>query len=136
MTTLMDTTALQQFAAGDDDGPFQLLTLLRYASTARLPATSELAGTSGEAAYARYFDKLRPLIEAAGGQVVQFAPINHVLLGALGAGFDALSIVRYPSRSALMGMLGAFEYSSIASHRVAALDDSVVLALPDRESGR
>lgn len=130
MTTLMDTTALQQFAAGDDDGPFQLLTLLRYAPTARLPAGSDLAGASGELAYAAYFDELRPLIEAAGGQVVEFAPIAHVLLGSLGAGFDALSIVRYPSRSALMGMLSGFGYTSIASHRVAALDDSVVLVVP------
>lgn len=130
MTTLMDTTALEQFAAGEDDGPFQLLTLLRYAQTAHYPTTSDWDGISGADAYARYFEMLRPLIVAAGASVLQFSPIKHVLLGDLGKRFDALSLVQYPSRSALMEMLGSFAYTNIAIHRVAALDDSVVLATP------
>lgn len=135
MTTLMDTTALEAFAAGEEDGGFQLLTLLRYAPTARYPTTSALGGISGREAYARYFKSLQPLIEAANGTVVQFGPINHVLLGDLGKPFDALSIVHYPSRAELMEMLGSFAYTNIAIHRVAALDDSVVLALPERITG-
>ena len=133
MTTLMDTTALEEFAASAETGPFRLLTLLRYAKQARYPTSSELSGLSGEEAYKRYFDQLRPLIEAAEGIVEQFDPISGVILGELGKSFDGLSIVRYPSRKALMDMLGSFAYTNIAIHRVASLDDSVVLAIPGRQ---
>lgn len=131
---LMDTSALEAFAADEESGPFRLLTLLRYTEQARYPTTSDLSGLSGEDAYQRYFEQLRPLIEAAEGVVEQFDPISGVVLGDLGKPFDALSIVRYPSRSALMAMLGSFAYTNIAIHRVASLDDSVVLVIPGSQA--
>lgn len=131
MGDMLDTSKLEAFAASGPDGPFRLLTLLRFKPAAQYPGGASGDALTGREAYARYLDGLRSLVESVGGRIEHYGHFHGVLLGSMQEQYDAMSLVRYPDRSALMKMLGSFDYTRIAPHRVAALDDSVVLAMPD-----
>lgn len=134
MGDMLDTGRLEAFAAEGAVGPFRLLTLLRFQARASYPDSADDPGLTGRQAYERYLEQLTPLIEQVGGSMIHYGVFQGTLLGEMPANYDAMTLIRYPDRTALMRMLGAFEYTRIAIHRVAALDDSVVLAMPEGES--
>lgn len=131
MGDMLDTGRLEAFAAESADGPFLLLTLLRFKPQAQYPSSSDDSNLTGQQAYERYLALLTPLIEQAGAKLVHYGVFQGTLLGEMPGNHDAMTLIRYPDRAALMRMLGGFEYTRIAIHRVAALEDSVVLAMPD-----
>ena len=108
---------LRQFAEADDGGPFVLVQLLRFAE-------------GGRERYLRYSVAAQPILRGLGAQVLYAGECIDPLLAPDGA-WDAIVVVRYPSRSAYREMLADPSYAEIALQRRSALREAVLLPMND-----
>lgn len=127
-----DDAAFRAFAAGPDPGPVVMLNLLRFREAAAYPdGTQPPEGvTTGREAYGAYVQHVVPLLEQVGAQVLAvheaaLAP----LLAPEGERFDQAVLVRYPDRTAFLGMVTSAAYLEGVHHRTAALADSRLFPL-------
>jgi uncharacterized protein (DUF1330 family) len=97
------------------DGPFVMLNLLKFARY----------GRAGYEAYAR---QARGFLERYGAEVVYAGDCSTVLVAPEDHAWDALLLVRYPSRQAFSEMVADPDYRSITELRTAALEDTVLQA--------
>ena len=81
-------------------------------------------GEEGRAAYARYGEAVVPLIQELGGQVVFSGPCAEAVIGPAEREWDAVLLVRYPSRRAFLDMISSPAYGEAHPHRAAAIADS------------
>lgn len=102
---------LKRFLAEDDGGPVTMLNLLKYK-----PA-------DGRETYMKYAKAIVPFLEAVGGEVVYFGEGSTPLVGDR---WDAVLLVRYPSRRAFSEMVANPEYQQITHLRTEALDAAVL----------
>jgi uncharacterized protein (DUF1330 family) len=103
---------LDRYLAEDPGGPVVMLNLLRFAP---------------EGGAARYDDYRRALAASgvnADAEVLFFGAGGGVALE--GEGWDAVALVRYPSREAFASMVRSPEYRAIEPLRRAALVDAVL----------
>jgi uncharacterized protein (DUF1330 family) len=107
---------IRQFRDEDDGGPVVMLNLLRY------------AGEEGRASYAQYSKQVVPFLEAVGGTVLHAGDCSTVLVAPDGHQWDAILVVRYPSRSAFLQMVGNPDYQAITGLRTAGLEAAVLQA--------
>jgi uncharacterized protein (DUF1330 family) len=106
---------LKRFLAEDPGGPVVMLNLLRYAD-------------GGAASYAEYAEKIVPFLDGLGAEIVYVGDTATTLVGAEGHEWDAVLLVRYPSRQAFSAMVADPEYQQITGLRSAALDAAVLQA--------
>jgi uncharacterized protein (DUF1330 family) len=117
----------------DDGGPIVMLNLLRYRDAADYSGHPEASACSGREAYRRYAREVFPLLKSVGAELQLSGAWEATVIGTPGERWDDLLIVRYPSRSAFIGMLTSAAYQKMAIHRTAALSDSRLIAFkPDR----
>lgn len=102
---------LKRFLEEDDGGPVVMLNLLRYKPD------------GGRESYAQYGKAIIPFLEAVGGEVVYFGEGATPLVGDA---WDAVLIVRYPSRRAFSEMVANPEYQQITHLRTEALDAALL----------
>lgn len=106
---------LDRFLAEDPGGPVVMLNLLRFKPD------------GGRERYAEY---LRRAQEVTAGQDVAepiyFGDGGRSLEADRGVDWDALLLVRYPSRQRFAEMIRAPEYQAITHLREAALEDAVL----------
>ena len=107
---------VRRFRDEDDGGPVVMLNLLRF------------AGDAGRASYASYSAAIQPFLEAAGASVVYAGDCSTALVAPPGHSWDALLVVRYPSRAAFLQMLRDPDYQAITELRTAALQSAVLQA--------
>jgi uncharacterized protein (DUF1330 family) len=105
---------LQTFLAEDDDGPVVMLNLLRFADGGRA-LYDEYSRTVGRTFLPRY-----------GGTVLYAGDGLPALVGEDGQAWDAVLVVRYPSRSAFRELVEDPEYRKIAELRSRALSEAVL----------
>lgn len=120
-----------QLAADSDTKPGEvvMLNLLKYKSSA-----SDGEGGSGEEAYGRYAEQAVKMVQEQGGSVVWLGRPDQVLIGDVDADdWDAVALVRYPSRKHFMDMVSKPEYQQAHQHREGGLDRSVLLAMTPGE---
>lgn len=103
---------LERFATEGPEGPVVMLNLLRFAD-------------GGRARYAEYLRAAAPFLAAAGGEVVHLGAGATALVGDA---WDAVLLVRYPSRAAFLGMVSDPAYQAITPLRREALADAVLQA--------
>jgi uncharacterized protein (DUF1330 family) len=117
MAVLPTQASLEAFVAEDDGGPVVMLNLLRYANGDR-------------ALYDEYSQKVLPFLVKYGGEVVYAGSCStKVIADASYPGeWDAILLVRYPSRSAFGEMIADPEYLEVAALRERGLEDSVLQA--------
>ena len=119
------TEMLRDFPA---DKAVVMLNLLKFAQQANYAPIAEVEPCSGFEAFARYGSAVAPMIAACGGELVWQGQQAAMLIGPQDKNWDLTVLVRYPSASAFLGMIGSPEYQAIAFHRSAALADSRLIA--------
>jgi uncharacterized protein (DUF1330 family) len=107
---------IRSFRDEDDGSPVVMLNLLRF------------AGAEGRASYGRYSEKIRPFLEQVGATVLHVGDCSTVLVAPEGHEWDAILIVRYPSRAAFLSMLGNPDYQAITELRTKGLEAAVLQA--------
>lgn len=105
---------LKRFLAEDDGGPVTMLNLLRF----------KLDG--GRESYNKYSRAIIPFLDEVGGEVVYYGNTATALVAPQGSEWDAVLLVRYPSRQAFSRMVADPEYQQITHLRTEALDAAVL----------
>ncbi|WP_431946315.1 DUF1330 domain-containing protein [Micromonospora marina] len=105
---------LKAFLAADPDGPVVMLNLLRFAE-------------GGRESYARYGAALRKtFLPRYGGEVLYAGDGGPALVAEQGQEWDAVLLVRYPSRTAFSRMVADPEYQEVSRWRTLALEEAVL----------
>lgn len=107
---------IKRLKAEDDGGPVVMLNLLRY------------AGEQGRASYARYAAAITPFLEGVGGAVLYAGDVSTTLVAPEGHEWDAVLVVRYPSRDAFLKMVFDPAYQEITELRTQGLEAAVLEA--------
>lgn len=103
---------IHRFIADDDGGPVVMLNLLRFAD--------------GRAAYEAYAAATAPHLARVGGSVVYAGLGGAAVIAEPGQSWDAVLLVRYPSRQAFLQMVMDPSYQDITHMRTAALREAVL----------
>jgi len=107
---------LKRLLAEDDGGPLVMLNLLRFAE----------GGRETYAEYARLF--VETIADRYGAELVYYGDGSTVLAAEPGRAWDAVVLVRYPSRAAFSRMVADPEYHAISALRGEALAEAVLQA--------
>ncbi|CAB4913118.1 unannotated protein [freshwater metagenome] len=106
---------LKRFLQEDPGGPVVMLNLLRYRE-------------GGAGSYAEYATRIRPFLERVGAEIVYVGDAGTSLVAPEPWEWDAVLLVRYPSRAAFSEMVADPEYQGITALRSDALDEAVLQA--------
>ncbi|MBQ1076184.1 DUF1330 domain-containing protein [Micromonospora sp. C31] len=105
---------LKEFLAADPEGPVVMLNLLRFAE-------------EGRESYDRYASALREtFLPRHGGEVLYAGDGEPALVAEEGQVWDAVLLVRYPSRAAFCRMVADPEYQEVTRWRTGALREAVL----------
>jgi len=104
-------------AAADNDEPVVMINLLQF-------------GPNGADSYQRYAKEVQPFLKSVGATVLYAGDASHVVAGDIDRAFwDAIVVVRYPSRAAFVSMATNPDYHEHAHvHREAALQSTHLIA--------
>ena len=103
--------------------PVFMLNLLRF----------EASG--GAEAYGRYAAAAQEHLARVGGSIVWMGGCDEALIGPASREWDAVAVVRYPSRAAFLEMVQDPGYQSIVGHRTAGLADSRLIPCAEAPLG-
>lgn len=106
---------LKRLLAEDPGGPCVMLNLLKLRER-------------GRASYEQYAQRIEPFLAEVGAEVVYVGDCSTVLVAPEGHDWDAILLVRYPSRRAFSQMVANPEYQKITGLRTDALSDAVLQA--------
>jgi uncharacterized protein (DUF1330 family) len=109
---------LDRFRRGDDGRPFVLVQLLRFAE-------------GGRDRYLQYSTQALPILRSLGAQLIYGGECLEPLVAGDSQAWDAVVLVRYPSRAAYVQMQTDPAYQEIAQLRRAALREAVLLPMSD-----
>lgn len=105
---------LKDFLAGDPGGPAVMLNLLRFKP-------------GGRESYEQYADAVvNTFLPRVGGEVVYAGDGHSALVAEDGQSWDAVLLVRYPSRQAFSDMVADPEYQQVTRLRTEALEQAVL----------
>jgi uncharacterized protein (DUF1330 family) len=106
---------LKRFLADGDDGPIVMLNLLRF-------------GPGGRDRYEEYARRITPFLRKVGAEVLYVGDCATALVAPGGHDWDAVLLVRYPSRRAFSEMVADPRYQRITHLRTEALEAAVLQA--------
>lgn len=110
-------TDLKRYLAEDPGGPVVMLNLLRFVPD------------GGRESYATYAAALRDTyLPKYGGEVLYAGTGSTVLVAEPGQEWDAVLLVRYPSRDAFSRMVADPAYQQFTRFRTEALQEAVLQA--------
>lgn len=110
-------------AAYPDDKPFVMVNLLKY------------NGATGAERYLKEYEPaVRPIMEAAGGRDVWKGKAEHIIIGSAPHDWDAVWLVRWPSKAAFFAMVMHPDFAATQEIRVASLDAITLLLSVDYPS--
>lgn len=108
---------LKRLLAEDPGGPVVMLNLLRFEAD------------HGRASYEKYAQALsQTYLAKYGGEVLYAGDGSTALVAEDGQAWDAVLIVRYPSREAFCRMVADPEYQQVTHFRTEALTEAVLQA--------
>ncbi|MEV5641602.1 DUF1330 domain-containing protein [Streptomyces flaveolus] len=105
--------ALAGLSAHTPDGPFVMLNLLRFAP-------------GGRASYAEYSRRTAEFLHRYGGELLYAGDGGTPLVAEDGQAWDAVLLVRYPSREAFGRMVADPGYQEVTALRSGALAEAVL----------
>jgi uncharacterized protein (DUF1330 family) len=111
---------LKRLLTEDDGGPFVMLNLLRFADGKREQ-------------YDEYVTRADEFVKRYGGELIYYGDASTVLVAEPGQEWEAVVLVRYPSRQAFSEMVADPEYHTISHLRTGALSEAVLQATTPRE---
>jgi uncharacterized protein (DUF1330 family) len=106
---------LKRFLEEDPGGPVVMLNLLKMTP-------------DGAESYGAYAEQIQPFLEQVGAKVVYAGSCSTALVAPDGHDWDAVLLVRYPSRAAFSRMVANHEYQQITGLRTQALANAVLQA--------
>ena len=106
---------LKRYLVEDEGGPVVMLNLLRYKP-------------GGEGSYKAYGRALADYLPRIGAEVLYAGDCSTTLVAPEGWEWDALLVVRYPSRQAFSEMVRDPEYQKVTHLRTEALTEAVLQA--------
>ncbi|MGO9901553.1 MAG: DUF1330 domain-containing protein [Solirubrobacteraceae bacterium] len=106
---------LKRFLGEDPGGPVVMLNLLKLKD-------------GGRASYEEYAEKIRGFLDNVGAEVLYVGDCSTILVAPEGHDWDAVLLVRYPSRAAFSRMVANPDYQKITSLRTEALSNAVLQA--------
>ena len=106
---------LKRYLAEDPGGAVVMLNLLKYKD-------------GGVESYAQYAEKIQPHLDRVGATMVYVGDCSTSVVAPDGWDWDAVLLVRYPSRAAFSQMVADPEYQQITGLRTQALDEAVLQA--------
>jgi uncharacterized protein (DUF1330 family) len=107
---------LKHFLADDPGGPVVMLNLLRYKED------------GGQAAYEEYARRVQPFLDDIGAAVIYVGDLSTVLVAPSDHDWDAILLIRYPSRQAFSSMVADPNYQKITGMRTESLEEAVLQA--------
>ncbi len=107
---------LKRFLEHGPDEPVVMLNLLRFKPD------------GGREGYTRYAREIVPFLQKVGAQVIYFGDTSTVLVAPESHDWDAVLLVRYPSRHAFSRMVADPDYQRITHLRTEALSEAVLQA--------
>lgn len=113
----------EQFRAlveSEDASPIVMVNLIRFKER----ATGIDEGRTGAEAYATYGQNIAPYLAEVGGEVLMATNSVESVIGPEDAEWDAVILVRYPSRKAFVAMISNPGYLKEHEHRVAGVDEA------------
>ncbi|ROO89110.1 uncharacterized protein (DUF1330 family) [Actinocorallia herbida] len=106
---------LERLLAEDDGAPVVMLNLLRFAP-------------EGAALYAEYSKRAAPFLAKYGGTLLYAGAYSTPLVTSPDHTWDAILVVRYPTRDAFLQMIADPGYQEITPLRTRALSEAVLQA--------
>ena len=106
---------LKRFLQTAPDEPVVMLNLLKFAE-------------GGRESYEEYAREIRPFLEKVGARMVYLGDTSTTLVAPESHDWDAVLLVRYPSRRAFSAMVADPDYQRITELRTQALSDAVLQA--------
>jgi uncharacterized protein (DUF1330 family) len=106
---------LKRYLDEDPGGPVVMLNLLRYRP-------------DGEASYRAYSAALKDYLPGIGAEVLYVGDCSTILVAPPGWDWDAVLVVRYPSRRAFSAMVADPAYQAVTHLRTEALTEAVLQA--------
>lgn len=117
MAELPTAEQAEQLARIPEDQPVVMINLLRFNQP------------DGIEHYQRYAREVQPHLERVGGTPVYAGTAEAQVIGeGLRPWWDAILVVRYPSRQAFMDMVTGEGYAEVHEHRAAALERAELIA--------
>lgn len=107
---------VRRYVDEDDGGPVVMLNLLRY------------KGDEGRASYAKYAQAVMSHLSRVGGEIVYAGDCATQVVRAEGHDWDAVLLVRYPSRQKFLEMVMDPSYQEITELRTNGLEAAVLEA--------
>ena len=105
---------LKRYLAEDPGGPVVMLNLLRFRPD------------GGRERYLEYVEHFRRTAAPFGAEVLYVGDGSTALVAEPGQDWDAVLLVRYPSRSAFSQMVADPEYQEVTALRTGALEEAVL----------
>jgi uncharacterized protein (DUF1330 family) len=113
-------TQLALLAAYPDDAPFVMCNLLKF------------AGSEGARRYwEEYAPQVTPLAESAGGTTIARGAVRHLIIGAAPHDWDAVWLVRWPSKAHFLAMMNHPDFPATQEIRVGALERMALLLMTE-----
>jgi uncharacterized protein (DUF1330 family) len=106
---------LKRYMAEDDGREVVMLNLLKFRE-------------GGRPSYERYAQEIRRFLDEVGAEIVYLGDCSTLVVGTEAHDWDAVLLVRYPSRKAFSDMVRNPEYQQITRLRTEALSDAVLQA--------
>jgi uncharacterized protein (DUF1330 family) len=116
MATEPSEQDLRALAAADDGQPFVMLYLYRFVE-------------GGRDRYVEFALRAQGMLDHIGGRVLYGGEVTGAAL--VGQAWDAIAVVRYPSRAAFAGMLRSAEYAALAPLRQGVFSEHVMQPMQD-----
>ena len=125
-----DADRIRDFMRMDLSGPFLMLNMLKFRQEARYTGDhSKTPACSGQAAYQRYMAATAPLIEKLGATMAFNSSVIACPIAPQEESWDRVFHVHWPDKHAFIQMVTDPAYQAIVYHRMAALEDSRLIAL-------
>lgn len=121
-----------EFRGLPDEGPIQMLNLVRFRDKAAYPDGREATGAEAYAAYGR---ESGPIFRGLGGGIIWSGDFRLMLIGPGQERWDACFVAEYPSADAFVSMVKNPDYQKAVIHRQAAVEDSRLIRLTPKNSG-
>jgi len=117
---------LTPLAEAATPGPIAMVNLLKFREKA-LYRDGRHEEISGRDAYLRYIERMRPIVEGAGGRFLFSGTVEALVIGEVGELWDAVGIAEYPSRAEFVRIAFSAEVQAIGVHREAGLAGQLLI---------
>ncbi len=113
----LNVDQIEAFSKNPGEGPVVMMNLLKFKAE------------GGLASYLRYAIESDKYVRSVGGKATFMGKPQELLIGH--EAWDALILVRYPSRKAFVDMINNPGYQEIHKYRAAGLERSVLYAIDE-----